>query len=357
MRTPHYITIIASALLCLLLLVGCDVHELPSASPTAPLCLNLRFSTDMTMTEHPIDASRTDVQPSAALTSGKMRYIIRLYDQNAKSKSKSKSKASDADIVGEYIFTRNIADGYDAQFLIDVAPGTYSVMVWADISDEAGKAPRFYNADLFSAIAILPDHEGSTDYRDAFRGSTDITVTTDIFEQSPSTVEIAMERPMAKFEFVTTDIEEFIEREINAALSRGEINLNDITPENSLIDTEQYDVVFYYTGFMPSTYNLFTDKPIDSTIGTTFHGRITRLNNSEASIGFDYVFVNGSETYVTIQIAIFDRNGRQLSLSNPTKVPLRRNNHTVMKGRFLMQSAHGGVSVDPSFGGNFNISI
>lgn len=164
-----------------------------------------------------------------------------------------------------------------------------------------------------------------------------------------------MVRPLAKFEFVTTDVEAFVEKEIQAALSRGELS-EDLVPSR-VIDVSQYKVMFYYFGFMPNTFNVFTDKPSDSTTGVRFEGRITQLNDQEASLGFDYVFVNGKESNVTVQVAIYDKEDRQLSMSEPINVPLRRSKHTLLKGEFLMQKTSGGIGIDPSFGGDFDIVI
>ena len=50
------------------------------------------------------------------------------------------------------------------------------------------------------------EHEGSNDYRDAFTG----TVTAEVSAKSREAT-VAMGRPMAKFNFISTDVDEFIE--------------------------------------------------------------------------------------------------------------------------------------------------
>ena len=74
-------------------------------------------------------------------------------------------------------------------------------------------------------------------------------------------------------------------------------------------------------------------------------------------MGYDYVFVNGKEAGVSIQIGLYDSEDRQIALSEPIDVPLRRSHHTILKGSFLMQEASGGITINPDFDGNHNIII
>ena len=113
--------------------------------------------------------------------------------------------------------------------------------------------------------------------------------------------------------------------------------------------------MFYYVGFMPNAYSLFTDKPVDSATGVLFESTLNSLSETEASVGFDYVFVNGTESAVTVQIGIYDNEGTQLSLTEPIKVSLRRSHHTIMRGMFLMSETSGGISINPEFDGDYNL--
>ena len=118
---------------------------------------------------------------------------------------------------------------------------------------------------------------------------------------------------------------------------------------------EDYRVVFYYVGFMPDTYSMFTDKPVDSVTGVTFQSVLRRMDDAQATLGFDYVFVNGKESAVTVRIGIYDDEGTQLSLTEPIEIPLKRNHHTVLRGKFLMSEASGGVTINPNFDGDHNL--
>lgn len=344
---------ISSLSILMAMTLGSCVHQFPEAPKEETITISLHYSTDNPQWEYPIEGtdSRTEVPSKSVQTDGEMRYIIRLYPR-------TDSKASRSTYSHEFTFTRDIAYGYDANFDIVVPEGDYSVMVWSDLDDELNGDHRFYDITDFAAITLKGDYEGNNDYRDAFRGFTNVSITSDIVEHEPMVVDINMERPLAKFEFITSDVREFANKEIEEARSRGEIiEAPEFMPPSKLINFDTYRVVFYYIGFMPNTFNMFSDKPIDSTTGVNFDGVITLLNNEEASMGFDYVFVNGVKSTVTIQVGLFDSKGNRLSMSEPINVPLIRSKHTLLKGKFLMQNAEGGVGIDPSFDGEFNITL
>ena len=84
-------------------------------------------------------------------------------------------------------------------------------------------------------------------------------------ERLPDTLNVAMQRPLAKFEFVTNDVEEFIDKESVRVASKANGNKSasaDDTPTRA-VNIEDYKVVFYYVGFMPHAYSMYTDKPVD----------------------------------------------------------------------------------------------
>ena len=239
---------------------------------------------------------------------------------------------------------------------LDVLPGNYSVTVWSDLVKTSGDT-HFHNADNFAEIMLQGDHKGNTDHRDAFRGTNNIALVSDITERMPDTLDVAMQRPLAKFEFVTNDVVEFIDKESTRIASKAYGNKPasaDDTPTRA-VNIEDYKVRFYYVGFMPHAYSMYTDKPVDSSTGVMFESSLKKLSDSEASMGFDYVFVNGRKSAVTVQIGIYDNGGTQLSLTEPIEVPLKRNHHTIMTGMFLMSEASGGVTINPDFDGDHNL--
>lgn len=343
-----------TGLLLFLFLPSCDVHEFPDLPTEAPVTISLHFSTALPQWEYPLTESRTIVASRVVQTVGMMRYIIRLYPGT----SESRGQLSRSEPAHEYVFTRNISDGYNTEFQLNIPIGEYTIMVWADLF-ATEEAESFYNTDNFTHIMLQGDeHQGNNDYRDVFRGLSDIVIEPGIMTRPTKTISIDMIRPLAKYEFITTDLEDFIDKEYHAAISRGELEAkSEDNAPSRYIDMSNYHIEIYYVGFMPNTFNMFTNKPSDSTTGISYPGRLLQLDGNEASLGFDYVFVNGVQSTVTVQIGIFNKEGSRISLTSPIDVPLRRSEHTLLKGRFLMQNASGGVGIDPSFNGDHNIFI
>ena len=335
----------------LLLLSACDVHEWPETPEFVKMHLCLHYETDMTEWEHLYDGASVIEQGLGDTydnhqKSGKIRYIVRTYPVSEKQRKMQ-------DYTQEFVFTKDIAESYSHEVTLDVLPGNYNVMVWSDLVKTSSDT-HFYNADNFAEIMLQGDHKGNTDHRDAFRGTNNITLVADFMERLPDTLNVAMQRPLAKYEFLTTDLKEFIDKEFKYLQKEAETR-GEVPPTR--VNTDDYKVVFYYSGFMPNTYNMNTDKPVDSKMGIFFESKLGILSENEASLGFDYVFVNGKKSAVTVQIGLYDKEDRQLALSDPINVPLQRNCHTVLKGSFLMSQASGGITINPDFDGNHNILI
>ena len=147
---------------------------------------------------------------------------------------------------------------------------------------------------------------------------------------------------MAKFAFVTNDLQDFI---VRAMQTRGAAEL------------DGYSLVFKYNGFMPSAYNLHAGGTTDSGSGYSFTSKITQISETEAELGFDYVFVNDHETVVSVYVEVYDADGNHLSTSVPVDVPLMRSKLTTVVGNFLTSDASGGVFVSPGYDGEHNIII
>ena len=328
---------------------ACDVHEWPEEEeePEKEIVrINLFFQTDMEEKNHFYDAR------SAGTTRGyEMRYLLRAFPIDSESTGRTVSRTA----VWEYMFTRAVSlNDYDTSVDIEMnlPAGDYSLMVWADFVKSGKQENYFYAPDDFAEIILHGEHKANTDMRDAFHGSTEVVATRS--SVGNGTIVVKMERPLAKFTFLTTDLQEFIDKEETKAeqnaSARGETYTRGV-------DLDDYRVIFYYTGFMPCAYNMFTGKPNDSKTGVSFESTITAINDSEASMGFDYVFVNGTESSASLIIALYNKEGKELFASNPIEVPIKRSQHTIMRGEFLTIETSGGVGIVPDFDGEYNYQV
>ena len=122
-------------------------------------------------------------------------------------------------------------------------------------------------------------------------------------------------------------------------------------------DFNQYKAKIKYVGYMPNAYSLFADRPVASVTGGMFDSTMTKLTDTDVSLGFDYVFVSGNGTTVTIRIEIYDNEDHLISLSDPITIPSKPDHHTIVKGRFMTQDTSNGVDIDTGFGGDYNIIL
>ena len=345
------VALAACALLCI---TSCAVHEWPEPSP-ADVIVNLDFDTQLpqykVLNEEGTRASHDGRDYD-------IRYTIAAYRLLPDG-----SYAEEPFLLK--VFSKDEIEELNATFRFSIDEGSYRFYVWTDFVLAGTQSDYFYNTTNFRRISLQGTHEGNNDFRDAFSGSADLKVIRRSSKETPSTVTVQMRRPLAKFEFITTDLQEFITKtieamirkeEADAAAKAGETKFEGDT-KTPVVDLEKYTVVFFYSGYMPNAYNMMEGKPCDSATGVKFSSAISAIDNHDARLGFDYVFVNGEESSVMVTVALYDEEGTQLSISRQIEVPIKRSMLTTVRGSFLMQNTGGGVAIDPGFEDEFNIYI
>lgn len=343
-----------------LCLSACDVHQFPeqldeaggSPDPEDPdllvdLDMKLVYFTDMYLWEHNYDpklGTIVEAYPDAAVDeshpgttdkfSGKLDFgfknvTAKFYAPGSSTHQRLEESVSD------------VADGYDETRRVRLMPGEYDVVVWTDFT-ETEEHPRFYNSSDFNSVKIdYPNYAASTDFRDAHRGRTRFTL-----DGTGGEIEVEMKRPLAKYEFITTDLSEFLDNE-SRRLNRS-----------SRATMDDYKVIIYYSTYHPSSYNAVDDWNSDSATGVSFETQVTVTGESEASLGFDYVFINDISTgAVEVTIVVNDLDGNRVAQSQQLHVPLRRDHHTLLRGAFLTMNGSGGVGIDPGYDGDHNVPL
>ena len=330
------------ALLMMLTAVSCNVHQWPDAPEREKFALKLVFDTDFTQRGYTYDggstltASGTTTETESVRSRGYMHHIVRAYPKI--------DGVSQLRYYDEFEFTRSVALGYDCDLTVELTPGEYTVRVWSELLErEDGRS--YYDSDDFGEIRLWGAHAANTDYRDAFRGTVEIEVESYVSAHVADKSWITMERPLAKYEFVATDLSELLQTSGGSA--------------------EDYEAVVTYpsTSYMPCAYSMYIDKPVDSSTGVVYRSALSRLSASETSLGFDYVFVNGGDASVTVRIDVCRKSTSEAVWSSPAiQVPLRRSEHTVIRGAWFTKSdgsvdGSGGVHLDPGYEGENNTFI
>ena len=319
-------------------LVGCSKSDPVENEILRPLRIELKYEADDYLCVGP-DGEKLDGTKSGMNINkdSKIRYVVRVFPV--------KGTTVSTQWVDERCFYRKISEGYNHSLNIELKPGNYQIMVWSDLI-QSDVNHCVYDADDFSDIVLLKEYHVGNDCQDAFRGSSRVNLSEVVDVEQ--TLCIEMQRPLAKFEFISTDLTEFISREMNrqeAKLANGSINLDD------------YKVVFYYVGFVPTAYSIYSDRPSDSRTDVMFTSSLEKISESNVSLGSDYVFVNNKASAITIQVGVYDLKNTLVSLTSPIKVPLNRNFCTVMSGSFLIQKSSGGIQLDLEYSGDFKIEL
>ncbi len=335
-------------LLVLLLLVawaaGCDVHEFPVIPERVPFTLRLNCRTQLPIHEEINYTTRS----GRSSEHHDMRYMINVYRSDD---GESFTREADTTVI----YTMSLDEEQNHGISLDLPEGHYNFIVWSDHVDRGTDCDKYYNTSDFAEITY-PDrsgYEGCNDFRDAFRGTVQAVVDYDQHPGGGVVIQEAvvhLERPLAKFKFISNDLEEFVGQIVARAESKG-------VEASKTIDPDDYRVVFRYTGFMPCSFNMFTNKPNDSWTGVSFEGRMIPAGDNEMELGFDYVFVNGTESKTSVVVEVYDREGELLSSTNPVEVPLVRSKMTIVRGNFLTTRATGSVGINPEYNGDFNIEI
>jgi hypothetical protein len=320
------------------LFTSCDVHEWPDEAPVVPLYVELEHVTAWDTLHVPFSRA------GRPITDYNIRYSIRAYPLDELG---NYSRVP----VREFVFTRDMGEELDNRFFLEIPAGSYRLTAWTDYVTK-DTLDHFYDTSGFYEIMLQGQHQGNTHLRDAFRGAKDIVLETGVMELVADTFRLGMKRPMGSYEFVCTDLQDFIDKEVRELKQNSRVDVDE-----SDIHLEDYTVVFYYAGFMPNTFNALTDKAIDSSTGVQFRSKLSPINKEEASMGFDYVFVNSDESSVIMNIGLFNKDGKQLAMVSNVNVPLKRDQHTILRGKFLMADSDGGVSINPEFDGEHNIII
>lgn len=329
-------------MLSLLITTGC-VHEWPDpGGNTHRVRLHIYYDPPTTFwDQYDMVVNRGE---TAAYTD---RYHLKVYRDGDKDRLMP---------VAEYNFTRGGIERTDFVMDIDLPPGDYELYAWSDWADAGSYRSLFFDTSDFSQIVYSEPYNGNNELRDAFRGQAKLHIDYSIEADYEVMLELPLERPLARYEFIATDLGDFVEiEETRGVLTYESRNSKGVIKK--VPDFSRYTVKMVYTGFMPSKFDNFKNKPIDSRTGISYDARIKMIDQENARLGFDYVMVNGKESSVAVALEVYGPDGKLLARSNPINVETKRNRNTTVRGRFLTTKATGGIGINPDFDGEYNIEI
>ena len=285
------------------------MYDKPDPNCTIGFQLKVQVDTDW-LPQYDMTLSRAENEPDLVL-----KYQFQAYD-------------AAGNLYRSFEVTRSDLDFND--FYVDVAlhPADYTIYAWCDYCDATTGQPLFYNSSDFNKISLLTPYQGNSEYKDAFRGQASVNPIV------PESHVINLSRPLAKYQLLSTGLEKF---------------------ENLSQILNDYTIKVSYPLFVPSVFNNFTNKPVDSLTGENFEGQLEITSDNLAILASDFILTNGADSNVQVSVEVYDADGNLVGNTPVFDIPLLRDRTTIVTGDFLTVSGNGNVVIDPEFNGQYNI--
>ena len=219
----------------------------------------------------------------------------------------------------------------------------YTLAVWTDYVKAGTTDDLYYDTDNLQQVACTDPYTGSTPYRDCLYGTAPLDLRQYRDEWNAKVqIKVDMVRPLAKYELIATDVKDFLRK-----------------TKKQRADDETFTITFSYGFYLPTVFNVLTGKPADSRTGIAYTTPLTVPTDGqkECTIGTDFVFVNGTESFVSLSMEIRDGGGNVISRTTGLEVPYRRGHLTTVRARFLTNEMQGGVDIDDDFDGNIDVNL
>lgn len=328
-----------------LCLVSC-VHQFPDATTPAPLELQFSFDISMEMpelTEKKSDDLQSD--PTDALHD--LRYQVRAYRLLNNGLYAEEPMAS-------FTFIKDEVDEVEHTERVALAEGRYRLLAWVDYIDHGSDADLYYNTTDFSKIRINGDWQGSVNDKDVFIGECEIDLTRYGSSIAPVKAEFELSRPVAKFEIISSDLDKFKTKMLEAMLKEQAEKGDDTKAEVNIND---FYAVLSYESFIPDVFDLADNTVRDASRNYSFRSSLSELSEAEALLAFDYVLIKPEGTKIGVEVSFYDKNDKKLASTGSIEVPLERGYVTRVRGEYLTKTSDGGIGIDPGFEGDHNIKL
>lgn len=299
-------------------LITIDVKKGSEAVELSTLTLNLTFPSPM------LDY----VKQKKARTTGDvemLRAVIELY-----------RKGTNERVLRKEEFVTKVGDEnvYTASLL--VTPGTYNMRLWADYTTDATTDHHYITTNT-QDVKILPKEKymANTDTKDAFVNTQILTVA-----KTEQTENITMNRPVAKYRLVATDLEKY----------------ETLRKQRNYPPIEELNISIVYESYLPAGYDVWTGTLTDSQMGYGYYSAISENTDTMVTLAKDFVLVNGEESGVQVKLLLKDSTGKVISGVSGITINYRSGYLTTIKGDFLT-AGKGGVDIVTEWEGEYNVEF
>ena len=303
-------TILYTVCLAVLTMTGCDktVLEFPENGGIDPTLVNVNLTLAIDPKIESYEPSERSKVSEADLHD--VRWIVEVFRDEI-----------GGDLVEQRVLScEQAVDGHHTiRTSLTLHAARYQIVAWMDYVDNGSTADKYYNVNSLSSISVpeAGNYIGDEDHKDTY-------------------------------------IDKFLDKLAARRTKAGSIAENLLTRKP---DLSTIRVQVEYAGYFPSGFNAYTNKPNDARTGMSFGCSMQPLSDKEAHLAGDYIFVNGSESAVTVNLTLRDGEGNLLNRIEGINVPIVRGKLTVIRDEFLTRSYAPGIGIDPGFDGEINVVI
>lgn len=241
----------------------------------------------------------------------------------------------------EVVYRKTVIPEQQA-FDLRLNAGSYDLRLWMDYVPSGTISDASYlTSNGLTAVSIShKPYTANTDSKDAaYVFCQDATL-----NAKGDTLDVRPERPLAKFRLVATDVERY----------RRQVE------ENGYPSLENLKVNISYEGYFPSGFNVVTGKPNNAIGGVGYEHALPPVSHrdNETTVTSDWIFVNGTESFVRADILISDKQGTPVSRIDGVRIDYHRGYLTTVRGDFLTAGTNGGgIHVDTSWEGEYEVEF
>lgn len=219
----------------------------------------------------------------------------------------------------------------------------YTIAVWTDYVYAGSESDLYYNTTELEGVSFTAPYMGSIDSRDCLYGTAtlDLRSYRDKWNIDVKT-RVEMIRPVAKYEIIATDVEDF-----NKNLRRN----RDVSKE--------FTATVLYDFYFPTVFNVWTGRPDQSVLGVAFTVpvHVPADESGECVIASDYIFTGNNGSVMPLTIELHDNEGNLFARTTGLQVPYQRGYQTTLRGSFLTHGIDNGVDIDTEFDGDIDVNI
>lgn len=319
-----------------LLWTGCTLHQEPDGLGEDPTRVNVDVKLDLSLELPDSEEANEDIVPSVT-DEFTRRFIV-------------EACLTDGTVMDRQEFLEPVVDGQTAYTLpvkMRLNARQYRLLVWSDyVRTETPDENLYYDPESLTPVLPQGNYVGNNDRKDCFRACTDLDLREYASDWAVTVpLEVTLERPVGRYEIVSTDLGAFRKR-----LAEG------------LISGTDFKARVRYSDYRATGYNVLENVPKNLLSYLFFTTNLNAENWTEdqasLNLAFDYIFVNPGEEgpQIPLEIEIVNEKDVQVSRTLVT-IPVRQGYNTVVSGRFMTGTDDGGIAIDPDFDGTVDIDL